>query len=148
MDNYDIKILRLLHDNARITVKEISQKIHLSQPTCAERVKKLESNGIIQNYTTVIDWQSLGYNLSAIVRIRPLPSYLQRVEALIQGMNNISWCYKVTGDDAFICQLLIKSVTELDDCLSPISQIAMTNTSIIKSAIVSNQFLDIETSFS
>ncbi len=148
MDKYDIKILKLLHQNARITVKEISKEIHLSQPSCAERIKKLEANETIQNYTTQINWQSLGYSLSSIIRIRPLPGYLQKVESLIKEMNNVIWCYKVTGDDAFICQMLIKSVTELDDCLSPISQIAMTNTSIIKSAIVNNQFLDIESNFS
>ena len=116
MDNYDIKILQALHENARITMKELSQKIHLSQPACAERVKKMEAVGVIRQYTTVVDWQALGYPLATIVRIRPLPGYLQEVEAILKSMGNIGWSVKVTGDDAFICLMLIQSVGELDAC--------------------------------
>lgn len=144
MDNYDIKILRLLNKNARITIKEISEHIHLSQPTCAERIKKLESKEIIQQYTTIINWNELGYHLATIIRIRPLPGYLQKVENIIQEMDNVMWCYKITGDDAFVCQMLIESVSELDDYLSKISQIAMTRTSVIKSTIVENRFMEIK----
>ncbi len=141
MDNYDIKILQALHENARITMKELSQKIHLSQPACAERVKKMEAVGVIRQYTTVVDWQALGYPLATIVRIRPLPGYLQEVEAILKSMGNIGWSVKVTGDDAFICLMLIQSVGELDACLSKISQIATTSTSVIKSSVVDNQFI-------
>ena len=141
MDNYDIKILQALHENARITMKELSQKIHLSQPACAERVKKMEAVGVIRQYTTVVDWQALGYPLATIVRIRPLPGYLQEVEAILKSMGNIGWSVKVTGDDAFICLMLIQSVGELDACLSKISQIATPSTSVIKSSVVDNQFI-------
>ena len=141
MDNYDIKILQALHENARITMKELSQKIHLSQPACAERVKKMEAVGVMRQYTTVVDWQALGYPLATIVRIRPLPGYLQEVEAILKSMGNIGWSVKVTGDDAFICLMLIQSVGELDACLSKISQIATTSTSVIKSSVVDNQFI-------
>ncbi len=141
MDNYDIKILQALHENARTTMKELSQKIHLSQPACAERVKKMEAVGVIRQYTTVVDWQALGYPLATIVRIRPLPGYLQEVEAILKSMGNIGWSVKVTGDDAFICLMLIQSVGELDACLSKISQIATTSTSVIKSSVVDNQFI-------
>ncbi|MCF7520937.1 Lrp/AsnC family transcriptional regulator [Neisseria sp. ZJ106] len=141
MDNYDMKILQALHQNARITMKELSQKVHLSQPACTERVKKMEANGIIRQYTAVIDWSKLSYPLATVVRIRPLPGYLQEVERIIKEMGNIAWCVKVTGDDAFICQMLIHSVSELDACLSKIAQIATTNTSVIKSTVVENQFI-------
>lgn len=141
MNNYDLKILQELHKNARITMKELSQKVHLSQPACTERVKKLEANGIIRQYTASIDWQALGYPLATIVRIRPLPGHLQEVEGIIKEMGNVAWCAKVTGDDAFVCQMLIQSVGELDACLSKIAQIATTSTSIIKSVVADNQFI-------
>ena len=59
----------------------------------------------------------------------------------MQSMGNIGWSVKVTGDDAFICLMLIQSVGELDACLSKISQIATTSTSVIKSSVVDNQFI-------
>ncbi len=142
MDDYDLKILRLLHNNARMTMKEISEQVHLSQPTCTERVRRLESKGVIRQYTTIIDWDSLGYSLPTLIRIRPFPGYLDKVEKSIKEIRNIAWCAKVTGEDCFICMLITPSVKELDINLAEIYQVAMTSTSIIKATIVENKFIN------
>ena len=55
LDEKDLAILRLLQDNARITVKEIADQIHLSTTPVHERIKRLESNGVIKQYATLID---------------------------------------------------------------------------------------------
>lgn len=142
MDNYDINILRVLHHNARTTMKELSEQIHLSQPTCAERVKKLEAQGIIKQYKAVINWELMDYPISTIVRISPLPGYLNRVESIIEQMPNVEWCEKVTGDFSFIVKMHLKSVRELDSSLFDILQIATTSTSVIKYTVVENVFVE------
>lgn len=140
-DNYDRKILALLHDNARITMKELSEKVHLSQPTCTERVKRLEEAGIIERHTVQVNYKALGFGISAIVRIRPLPGALAKVEQLLQEVPEITSCYKVTGDDCYICLMHVAAVNDLDECLSRITQIATTNTSIIKATLFRERLL-------
>ncbi len=114
MDNYDLNILRVLQANARITIRELSKQIHLSQPACSERVKKLEASGIIKGYNTQINWEKLGYPIAAIVRITPLPGKLNQVEKIIKT---------------------------IDDSLFEILQVATTSTSVIKYTVVENRFI-------
>lgn len=141
MDNYDLNILRVLQANARITIRELSKQIHLSQPACSERVKKLEASGIIKGYNTQINWEKLGYPIAAIVRITPLPGKLNQVEKIIKTMKNIEWCEKLTGDFSFLIKLHLNSVRQIDDSLFEILQVATTSTSVIKYTVVENRFI-------
>lgn len=141
MDQYDLHILRTLHSNARITMKELSERIHLSQPSCAERVKKLEAKGIIKGYQAQIDWELLDYPIAAVVRITPLPGKLNQVEAIIRTMKSVEWCEKLTGDFSFLIKIHLNSVRQLDDSLFEILQIATTSTSVIKYTVVDNRFI-------
>jgi DNA-binding Lrp family transcriptional regulator len=55
LDAMDIAILRLLQQNARITIKEISDKVHLSTTPVHERIRRLEERGVIKQYVTLLD---------------------------------------------------------------------------------------------
>ncbi|HEX2684269.1 MAG TPA: winged helix-turn-helix transcriptional regulator, partial [Ferruginibacter sp.] len=55
LDSKDMAILKLLQENARITVKEISEKIHLSTTPVHERIKRMEESGVIKQYVTLVD---------------------------------------------------------------------------------------------
>src|SRR6476659_10765563 len=55
LDKTDLEILKLLQKNARITVKEIADKIHLSTTPVHERIKRMEANGVIKQYATIVD---------------------------------------------------------------------------------------------
>ena len=66
LDKNDLAILRLLQQNARITVKEISQKIHLSTTPVHERIKRLEQTGVIKQYATLVDHSKVKKGLMVI----------------------------------------------------------------------------------
>ena len=66
LDEKDLAILRLLQDNARITVKEIADQIHLSTTPVHERIKRLEANGVIKQYATLIDGAKVKKGLMVI----------------------------------------------------------------------------------
>jgi len=70
--------------------------------------------------------------LQALVRVKPLTGKFQQVEQLLAQMAECVVCYKITGDDSFVCHLYIDSVAHLDLTLQKISPLADTNTSIIK----------------
>ncbi|MDY8109278.1 Lrp/AsnC family transcriptional regulator [Fulvimarina sp. 2208YS6-2-32] len=135
MDRLDRKIIRALHRDGRMTAKALSQLVGLSQPSIAERIKRLMETGALR-FTIAADPKSLGYPITAIVRISPLPGELNRVEALIAKLPEVTQCDKVTGQDAFFCRLHLKDIGDLDVILSKVSQFATTNTSIVKSSPV------------
>ncbi len=136
MDELDRTILDILIDDARISLKELSQKVGLSSPSVSERLRRLEEKKIIRSFTVDIDPVALGYGLTAIVRIRPLPGMLHIVERLLQETPEITECDKVTGDDCFIGKLQFRSMEQLDSILDRIAEKAETNTSIVKSSPV------------
>ena len=66
LDSKDIAILSLLQKNARITVKEISDKMHLSTTPVHERIKRMEASGVIKQYATLVDHTKVGKSLMVI----------------------------------------------------------------------------------
>jgi len=66
LDQKDLAILRLLQQNARITVKEISDKVHLSTTPVYERIKWMEETGVIKQYATLVDHSKVKKGLMVI----------------------------------------------------------------------------------
>ncbi|HMU74027.1 MAG TPA: Lrp/AsnC family transcriptional regulator, partial [Ferruginibacter sp.] len=66
LDAKDLQILHLLQQNARITVKEIADKVHLSTTPVHERIRRLEANGVIKQYVALLDHTKLNRGLIAI----------------------------------------------------------------------------------
>ena len=132
LDDLDRRIVMILAEDARISLKELAQRVNLSSPSTSERLRRLEERGVIRAFTVDIDPEALGYALQAIVRIRPLPGKLHAVQQLIEDIPQFSECDKVTGDDCFIARLHIRSIDELDQILDRITDKAETNTAIVK----------------
>jgi len=136
MDEVDYRIIDLLVLNSRRSLKNLGMSTELSSPSVMDRVRRLEEKGIIRSFTIDVDLEALGYNLQAIVRIRPLPGMLHIVERLIQETPEFIECDKVTGDDCFIAKLCFRSMAQLDAILDRITEKAETNTSIVKATPV------------
>ena len=84
MDAIDQAILTQLHRDARTSLKELGERVGLSSPSVSERLRRLEERGVVRAFTVDIEPRALGYQLQAIVRIRPLPGQLAAVEQLIR----------------------------------------------------------------
>jgi len=133
LDELDRRILEILVDDARISLKELAARIKLSSPSTSERLRRLEERGAIRAFTVDVDPRALGYELQAIVRIRPMPGKLAAVQKLIGEIREFSECDKVTGDDCFIGRLHLRSIEHLDRSLDKITDKAETSTAIVKS---------------
>jgi len=102
----------------------------------AERIRKLQENGVIGAYTVRINPAALGMKLSAWLRIRPVPGQLAVVAEIIRDLPEIAQCDRVTGEDCFIALAHVGSVAELERVIDRIIPYAMTNTAIIQSSPV------------
>lgn len=132
LDEADIEIIGALTANARLSMRDLAQRVGMSAPSVTERVRRLEDVGIIRRFTLDLDQKALGYGLQALVRIKPLPGQLHKVEQLIQQIPQCIECDKVTGEDCFIARLCVADIDSLDGLLDAVADRAETNTAIIK----------------
>ena len=111
LDEKDILILKLLQQNARISVKEISDKIHLSTTPVHERIKRMEETGVIKQYITLLDHSKVKKGLMVICYVS-LKQHNKTAGAkfikMIQGMPEVVECYNISGEFDF----MLKVVTE------------------------------------
>ncbi|RKE25696.1 Lrp/AsnC family leucine-responsive transcriptional regulator [Paraburkholderia sp. BL23I1N1] len=139
LDETDRALLAALAADARQPVSELARLVGLSAPSTAERVRRLEAQGVIERFTVQIDPRALGFTLQAIVRVKPLPGQLHLVEEVIRRIPEFVECDKVTGDDCFICRLCLHSIEQLDEILSKVTERAETSTAIVKSTPVARR---------
>lgn len=132
LDDLDRRIVEILVDDARISLKELAARVNLSSPSVSERLRRLEERGVIRAFTVDVDPAALGYTLQAIVRIKPLPGKLHQVQKLVEEIPEFTECDKVTGDDCFIGRLHIRSISDLDRILDKITDKAETSSAIVK----------------
>jgi len=103
MDETDVKILKTLVSDARLSSRQISKKTNVSIGTVLTRMKKMEKTGIIRGYSAVVDHEKLGYMLTALIEITVSKGRLLEMENEIARMPNVCAVYDVTGlTDAFI----------------------------------------------
>jgi len=136
IDDIDRAILACLAEDARLSLKVLSARVGLTSPSTAERVKRLEERGVIQGYGARVDLAALNYRLQALVRVRPMPGMLQKVDKMIQRLPECIECDKVTGEDCFVMRLVVQSIEQLDMLLDELAEFAQCNTSIVKSTPV------------
>lgn len=138
-DEIDQILISALMADSRRSLKALAQISGLSSPSVAERLRRLEERGVIRGYTVEVDPRHFGYQLQAIVRVRPLPGRLHEVERLIQSIPEFTECDKVTGEDCFIARLNVRSMEQLDELLDRINAYAESNTAIVKKTSVARR---------
>ncbi|MEB0206089.1 Lrp/AsnC family transcriptional regulator [Pseudomonas sp. CCC3.1] len=143
-DEIDQLLIGALMEDSRKSLKALAALSGLSSPSVAERIRKLEEREVIKGYTVEVDPKAFGYQLQAIIRIRPLPGQLQEVERQIQNIPQFTECDKVTGDDCFIARLYVRSIEQLDTLLDNLNAYAETNTAIIKKSPVKRRLPPME----
>ncbi|MBQ3132792.1 MAG: Lrp/AsnC family transcriptional regulator [Clostridia bacterium] len=137
MDLTDYKILACLKENARQNATEIGHKINLSTSAVLERIKKLESSGIIQQHTVLIDQKALGRELIAFINIRlEHPKFYESFVSEINARHCIAECYHIAGDFDFITKVLAENGQNLEEILADIKSIngvSLTRTTVVLS---------------
>jgi Lrp/AsnC family leucine-responsive transcriptional regulator len=144
LDGIDRRLLSELSEDARLSTAELARRVALSPPAVAERVRRLERDGVIIGYRAEIEPRALGYAIAAIVRVRPTPRQLPRVVELARETPEVVECYRITGDDCFLMKLHLGSMDDLEPVLDRFVLFGQTTTSIIQSTPVPRRALPID----
>ena len=136
LDRIGRKILAALQQNARMPLSRIGQKVGLSAPAVAERVKKLEEAGVITGYHARIDPIALGHSVSAFIHLTTHARHYPTVTSLAADMPQISACHHISGDASFILHVRVGDVSELETVVGRLSPLGQTRTAIVLSTPV------------
>ena len=131
MDTLDLKILASLDADARRPYADLARELDVSQPTIADRVRRLESRGVMRGAMLCVDYARLGFAVNAFVRLRLTPSHKHGLVEAARDIPQIIEMHQVTGEDCMIARVVARSVDELGSILERLSTFAQPNTSIV-----------------
>jgi Lrp/AsnC family leucine-responsive transcriptional regulator len=134
LDPIDRRIVAELIENGRISFAELGRRVSMSPPAVAERVQRLERAGVVTGYHAAIDPKKLGYQLTAIVRVKPAPGQLARIPELAATIPEVGECHRITGEDCFYLTVHLRSIEGLSDLLDRFLVYGETTTSIVNAS--------------
>lgn len=110
MDNTDIKILRLLQKNAQMTYKEIAEAINLTQTPVFDRIKRMESSGIIDKYVTILNRKKVGTSLTVFNQVTMITQTLEiskKFDEAIAKLPEVVECHFVSGGFDYLLKIIV-----------------------------------------
>ena len=114
LDDLDVAILRRLNQDARKSFRDIARDLEVSISTVSNRVKRLESEGIILGYAPLLDEKKLGYDVLAVIGIRISKGKLLEVQRKIAREDKVIDVYDVTGEYDSVVIARLRNTKELD----------------------------------
>jgi Lrp/AsnC family leucine-responsive transcriptional regulator len=142
VEDLDQRILTLLAADGRMSFTDLGKATGLSTSAVHQRVKRLESRGLIKGYGATIDYDQVGLPLTAFISIRPIdPSEPDDYPDRLRGINEIESCWSVAGDESYILKIRVSTPADLEELLARIRSAAnvSTRTTIVLSTPYENR---------
>ena len=138
LDNVDIKILRLLQNDAKIGIKQIAEELSLTKTPVYERIRRLENDGIIEKYVALINSKKIGGNIivfcSVSLDVQKLPE-IEAFKSAVHDLNEVLECYLMGGSNDFLLKVMVEDL-DADHQFSSGKLAALENVNQIKSTFV------------
>ncbi|MBB6004159.1 MULTISPECIES: Lrp/AsnC family transcriptional regulator [Arcicella] len=150
LDQIDHKVLEILQQNAKITNAQLSKEIGLSPAPTLERVKKLETAGIIESYHAQLNREKVGLGVTTFVTVTLIGHKKQVTESFVFQINQIPEvieCHHVTGSGDFLLKIIAKDIASYQklmlEKINEIEEVAGTQTMVILSTFKESKVLPI-----
>lgn len=115
LDQTDLKILRALQNNAKLTTKELAEAVDLSTTPVFERLKRMERQGVIKKYVAILDPAKIGVGFMVFcnVKMRQMNQDIaNNFERRIQEFPEVTECYNTSGNFDFLLKIYVKDMKE------------------------------------
>ncbi|MEV1010647.1 Lrp/AsnC family transcriptional regulator [Streptomyces sp. NPDC049881] len=133
LDPTDWSILAELQRDGRLPLTELGKRVRLSASAATERVRRLESLGVITGYRAELDLTRVGYPVLAVVRLKYPGSRHQPLHALLGERAEILECLRTTGDDCYVLKVAATSMQHLEKVVDELAGFGSTTTNIVYS---------------
>ena len=136
LDAIDHKILEMLLENSRYSMREIAKKVFLSSTAVAARIERLERNKVITGYHVSVNPVMMGYYVKAYIQIQVDPCRKNEFYPYMEQHNHVLECDCVTGEYTMLIKVIFRTTMELDQFINEIQNFGKTNTLIVFSTAV------------
>ena len=127
LDAIDLKILRILQAEGRISNQDLADRVGLSPSPCLRRVRALEGGGIVQRYVALVDPAAVGRGLQAVVEVRldrQTTDSVARFEKEIVKYPQVLECYLMAGDWDYVLRVVARDLDEFREfCVNRLGRI-------------------------
>jgi Lrp/AsnC family transcriptional regulator, leucine-responsive regulatory protein len=118
LDERDLEIVAALQEDARATYADVAQRVGLSASAVHDRVRKLEQAGVIRGYRAIIDPETLGLFITALIAATPLdPKQPDDLPERLADFPQVEDCYSVAGEANYILKVRTRTTGELEDLI-------------------------------
>lgn len=138
LDSTDLKIIDILQNDGRISMKDLGKTVSLSPPAVAERVKRLEEAGIIVRYKAIVDNVKVGKPICVLINAAIKPEKQDVFLEFARKSQEIVECHHVTGPYSMILKAYLNEMSHLEELVGRIQFYGNTETYIIMSSPIEN----------
>ncbi len=139
LDEVDEKILEILQDNARTSLKEIAEQVFLSPTAVGTRIDRMLQEGVLEGFTTRLNPEAMGHYVKAFINLQVEPADRDEFYEYIDGILNVIECNCVTGDYSMLIEVRFPTTTELDHFIVDLQKFGKTKTQIVFSTCVKHR---------
>lgn len=139
LDRTDWRILQILQEDARTTFAALGREVGLSAPAVAERVRRLESEGILRGYRADIDLAAVGLPIQALTRVRFPSGDATPFHQALQARPEVVQCHHVTGEDCYVVTIAARSMTHLEQVTADLARFGAVATSVVYSTPIARR---------
>ncbi len=131
LDSINVRLLQELHGDPRITMSALARRVGMSSPAVTERVQRMQRSGVITGFRMDVEPAALGLPVTAFARVRPAAGQLPKVAELAKELDQVSECYRITGEDCFLVKVHAPTIEDLEAVLDRFLLFGQTITSIV-----------------
>lgn len=135
LDDINRDLLDLLQLEGRMSYKDLGDRIGLTAPAVAERIRKLEDAGVITGYRAVVDYEVIGFPILSIIRLKA-PMHAEGIDPKIAAIPNVIEASRVTGSDSHVIRARLRRMLDLEELLQDVWEQGDTITNIVTSSPV------------
>ncbi|MEL6381312.1 MAG: Lrp/AsnC family transcriptional regulator [Cyanobacteria bacterium J06626_18] len=146
LDEVDWHILAILQAEARISFKELGHRIGLTGTAIAERVRKLEDEGVIEGYGVKLNREKLGFPVMAFLKLRVHSEHCRHLREQAIALPEIIEMHRVVGSEYYILKIVLPSMQCLEASLKKFLQFGAVDVSIVLSTTVASKSLQKQSS--
>ncbi len=146
-ENLDAKLVNSLLSNGRASLRSLGDELDVSVTTVSNHLRDLEDEGVIRGYTPIVDYEKLGYDVTAVLQLKVEGSALPDVTEKLRQEKQMVSVYEVTGDYDVIAIGKFTDTDGMNDQIKAIltdADIRESNTSVVLNAVTENEQFDLD----
>ena len=147
-ENLDGKLVNALLDNGRASLRSLAEELDVSVTTVSNHLADLEEAGVIEGFTPIVDYDKLGYDVTAILQLKVRGEALPAVTDSLRAEKQMVSVYETTGDYDVIAVGKFKDTDEMNDQIKAVlsdADVNESNTSVVLNIVTENRSFELDT---